>query len=86
VVASVTANSMTFKLGRITVTVLTTGARILKTVPAKPVDLTVGKHVLVRSYLPAAVKKTKKTKKGAAVLRRRIALEIVMLPLDTAFS
>ncbi|MDQ1508710.1 MAG: hypothetical protein QOG50_554 [Actinomycetota bacterium] len=86
VVASVTANSMTFKLGRITVTVLTTGARILKTIPAKPVDLTVGKHVLVRAYLPAAVKKTKKTKKGAAVLRRRIALEIVMLPLDTAFS
>jgi hypothetical protein len=86
VVASVTANSMTFKVGGRSVTVLTTGARILKTIPAKRVDLTVGKHVLVRSLLAPAAKKTTKTKKAAVVPRRRIALEIVILPLNTAFG
>lgn len=86
VVASVTANSMTFNLGGGSLTVLTTGARILKTIPGKRVDLATGKRVLVRAYLPPAVKKTKKAKKAAAVVRRRIALEIVILPLDTAFS
>jgi len=86
VVASVTANSMTFSVGKSSVTILTTGARILKTIPAKRVDLTVGKHVLVRAFLPPAPKKKATKAKKAVAPRRRIALEIVILPLNTAFS
>jgi len=86
VVASVTANSMTFKVGKSSVTVLTTGARILKTITAKRADLTVGKHVLVRAFLPPAPKKKATKAKKAVAPRRRIALEIVILPLNTAFS
>jgi hypothetical protein len=86
VVASVTANSMTFDLGGRSVTVSTTGARILKTIPAKRSDLKGGTHVVMRSVLPPPLKTAKKAKKAAVVPRRRVALEIVILPVDTAFS
>ena len=93
VVRSVTADSMTFVLpnGK-PLTISTTGARIVKTIPGKKVNLTVGKRVVVRSFQQPAAKKTTKTpttkKKagGLAAVRKRIALEIVILPVNSAFT
>jgi hypothetical protein len=85
VVSSVTADSMTFAFPNGRVTISTTGAKIVKTIPGKPVNLAAGKHVAIQWYLPPAVKKAKKAGKAAPV-RLRIALEIVVLPVATAFA
>jgi len=89
VVESVTANSMTFVLpnGK-PLTISTAGAKIVQTIPGTKANLTVGKRVLVRSLLGPAPKKTKKTKKkpgGLVAIRKRVALEIVILPAASAF-
>jgi hypothetical protein len=84
-VSSVTADSMTFKLpsGR-PLTISTAGARVVKTIPGKKVNLAAGKHVLVQWFLTPAKKKAKNAKK--APVRSRIALEIVVLPVATTFA
>jgi hypothetical protein len=88
-VASATADSMTFVFpnGK-AVTISTTGAKIVQTFPGKKVNLTVGKRVMVRSILGPAPKKTKKKKKagGLAAVRKRVALEVVVLPAASAFT
>jgi hypothetical protein len=84
-VGSVTANTMTLKLqGGKTVTISTGGAKIEKTTPGPKTNITKGRRVFVRSYLLPAPKRKRKTKRP--VTRRRVALEIVVLPVGTAFG
>ena len=86
VVSAVTPDSMTFKARNGgTVKVSTIGAKVLKTIPGTRADLTANRPVLVQSYIAAPAKKPKKAGNAAAAPRRRIAVEIVVLPLATAF-
>jgi hypothetical protein len=87
-VSSVTANSMTFKLpnGR-PLTISTAGARVVRTIPGKRVNLATGKHVLVQWFHTPPLKKAKNAKNAKkAPVRFRIALEIVVLPVATTFA
>jgi hypothetical protein len=82
-VSAVTSDSMSFKVNGKTVTVSTVGAKVTKTVPAQRSRLTAGAHVLVRQYLsPAPKKKPKK----AHVKRQVIAVEILLVPVTSAFA
>jgi hypothetical protein len=88
-VTSVTPGSMKVKLpsGRV-VTISTTGANIRKTRPALKSQITKGRRVLVKTILlPAPKRKAKaKAKAKRPIVRRPIALEIVVLPVGTAFG
>jgi len=89
--SSVTADSMTFKLpnGR-PLTISTAGARVVKTIPGKKVNLATGKHVRVQWFLTRPQKPAKNAKNAKNAkkkpVRFRIALEIVVLPVATTFA
>lgn len=84
VVSSVTASSMSFKArnGKI-VTISTVGATVSKTLAATRAKLLRGRHILVKSVLPAAPKKKPRAR---APKRRPVAVEIIALPDGSAFG
>jgi hypothetical protein len=86
-VTSVTPGSMKVRLpsGQI-VTISTTGAYIRKTRPALKAQITKGRRVLVKTILLPAPKRKGKAKAKRPIVRRPIALEIVVLPVGTAFG
>jgi hypothetical protein len=81
-VTAATADSMSFKVGGKTITVSTAGAKVSKTVAGTRTNLTAGTHVLIKTYLPPAAKKTAKK---VYIKRLPIAVEIVVLPAGSAF-
>jgi hypothetical protein len=86
-VTSVTPGSMKVRLpSSQIVTISTTGANIRKTRPALKSQITKGRRVLVKTILLPAPKRKAKAKVKRPIVRRPIALEIVVLPVGTAFG